>query len=81
MILHDGEYIITHTPMWPALTYYVNYDIIKYDYDLEKAKEWLLAAGYDVEVELTTLPILTVLAMIGAAAFCLRFILKRKDKL
>ncbi|MHA2256327.1 MAG: ABC transporter substrate-binding protein, partial [Candidatus Heimdallarchaeaceae archaeon] len=43
---HDGEYVIAHNPMYPYTAFYYYDDVIKYDYNLDKAREWLAAAGY-----------------------------------
>ena len=43
--IHDGEYFIANSVLYPCTAYYYYNDIIKYNYDLEKAREWLSAAG------------------------------------
>ncbi len=48
-VLHDGTFIIGDSPIFPIQYYWYNNDIIKYYYNLEKAKEWLQAAGYGSE--------------------------------
>ena len=40
-ILHDGEYVIAHSVLYPCSSFYYYEDIIKYDYDLILAEEWL----------------------------------------
>ncbi|MCE7743429.1 MAG: hypothetical protein GOP50_13340, partial [Candidatus Heimdallarchaeota archaeon] len=45
-VLHDGEYLIAHSVLYPSTAYYYYNDIIKYNYDLYSAMEWLIAAGY-----------------------------------
>ena len=48
-VLHEKEYSITHCPISPFFTNYYYDDIIKYDYNLEAAVDWLEAAGYDIK--------------------------------
>jgi ABC-type transport system substrate-binding protein len=45
IVLHDGEFQITHSVLFPYTEYYYYNDIIKYNYDLDSAFEWLEAAG------------------------------------
>ncbi len=40
-ILHDGEYLVAHSVLYPYTSYYYYNDIIKYDYNPELAEEWL----------------------------------------
>ncbi len=40
-ILHNGEYLIAHSVLFPYTAYYYYNDIIKYDFNLDKSKEWL----------------------------------------
>ena len=42
--LFDGDFFICHNLLDPSSTFYYYNGIIRYDYDLEKAKEWLNAA-------------------------------------
>ena len=43
-VLYDGERMICNSPMSPSAAYYYYNDILKYDHDLTKAKEWFDAA-------------------------------------
>ncbi len=47
-VLHDGEYLIAHSVLYPSTAFYYYNDIIKYNYDIRSAFEWLGAAGYPV---------------------------------
>ncbi|MHA1352032.1 MAG: ABC transporter substrate-binding protein [Candidatus Heimdallarchaeaceae archaeon] len=44
--LHYGEYFISHSPIYPARTYWYYNDIIKYNYELAIAWKWMELAGY-----------------------------------
>ncbi|MCG3221163.1 MAG: hypothetical protein H7641_07250, partial [Candidatus Heimdallarchaeota archaeon] len=57
-VLHDGEYTLCHNPMYLYTAFYYYDDVIKYNRDLDAAKEWLGYAGYSLEVTDTPLPIL-----------------------
>ncbi len=45
-IIHNGDYIIAHSVLYPFTGYFYYDDIIKYNYDLDVAKEWLSSGGY-----------------------------------
>ena len=45
-ILYDNEYLIVDHPLPPLLSPWFNDDLIKYGFDLDKASEWLRAAGF-----------------------------------
>lgn len=44
-IVHGGEYYITDYPIKEAMSFWCNPNIIRYDYDLEKAKYYMELAG------------------------------------
>ncbi|MCG3226292.1 MAG: hypothetical protein H7645_05175 [Candidatus Heimdallarchaeota archaeon] len=44
--IHDGEYLIAHSCLYPYTAFYYYDDVIKYEYNLDKAREWLAVAGY-----------------------------------
>ncbi len=52
-VLFDGESLICHSPLNPSLSFYYYNDIIKYDYNLEKAKEWFDATSSVPVMDLT----------------------------
>jgi ABC-type transport system substrate-binding protein len=66
-VIHDGEYLIAHSVLYPFTAYYYYNDIIKYNYDLDAAFEWLAAAGYEVTTS-APFPVMGIIAAIGAAA-------------
>ncbi|GAH22558.1 unnamed protein product, partial [marine sediment metagenome] len=68
-VIHDGEYLLSHSLIYPFTAFYYYNDIIKYNRDLKASEEWLLAAGYDVTITGVPVPIFGILAAIGAAAF------------
>jgi ABC-type transport system substrate-binding protein len=45
-IIHNGEYIIAHSVIYPYTGYFYYDDIIKYNYDLDVAKDWISSGGY-----------------------------------
>ncbi len=58
--LHDGEYLVAHSVLYPFTAYYYYNDIIKYNYDLRTAFEWLGATGYLVpDIPIETYPCCT----------------------
>lgn len=75
-VMLEGEAVICHSVTYPYHAFYYYNDIIKYDYNLEAAQEWLAAAGYTITIEVPV-PIIGIIAAIGAAAF-LVFYRKRK---
>ncbi len=67
-VVHNGEYIISHSMILPANTYHYYKDIIKYNYDLAEANEWLEFAGYNIIIAYANisfyLPLLCIIAII-----------------
>lgn len=45
-IVHHGEYVMYHSPLYPRMGIWVNPNIIKYNHDLCKANEYMFKAGY-----------------------------------
>ena len=75
-IKHEGKNIIANSVIYPYTSFYYYEDIIKYDCDLDKAREWLIAAGY-IDTEKITLPTLNyILALLVLPIFI--FLKKRK---
>ncbi len=68
-VIHDGEYLLAHSVIYPYTAFYYYNDIIKYTRDLDAAVDWLSAAGYDITVDPSPVPIFGILAAIGAASF------------
>ena len=75
-VIHDGEYLIAHSVLYPFTSFYYYNDIIKYNYDIWAAFEWLGAAGYTVPTKpitttvittTTPFPVFGIIAAIGAA--------------
>ncbi|MHA2357673.1 MAG: ABC transporter substrate-binding protein, partial [Candidatus Heimdallarchaeaceae archaeon] len=74
-ILHDEDYLIAHSVMYPYSAFFYYDDIIKYDYDLEKAFEWLSPAHYG------PIPSETSYSFVFISVFCVGIILlRRKSK-
>ncbi|MHA1210974.1 MAG: ABC transporter substrate-binding protein, partial [Candidatus Heimdallarchaeota archaeon] len=53
-IIHGGLWELIHHPISPNMGVWLNPNIIKYDYDLEKAKEYMAKAGYLIDDPPTT---------------------------
>ncbi|MBN1328600.1 MAG: hypothetical protein JXA54_03915, partial [Candidatus Heimdallarchaeota archaeon] len=47
-VIHAGEYQIVHWPIYPKMGIWCNPDIIQYNYNLNKAKEYMQIAGFDL---------------------------------
>ena len=75
-VIHDGEYQVAHSVVYPSQAFYYYNDIIKYNYDVDASFEWLEAAGYAIP-EGTPFPVFGIIAAIGAAAF-IAYYRKRK---
>ncbi len=75
-VIHDGEYLLSHSVIYPYTAYYYYNDILRYNRDLDVSIEWLNAAGYFPDITTAIVPLLGILAAIGAAAFIVFF--KRK---
>jgi len=50
-VLHDGDYFVAQSVLYPFTAYYYYNDVIKYNYDLNAAKEWLIAAGFPFQID------------------------------
>ncbi|NHJ04610.1 MAG: hypothetical protein EAX90_07295 [Candidatus Heimdallarchaeota archaeon] len=79
-VIHRGEYTITDHPIYLKMGIWCNPNIIRYNHDLDKAREYMAIAGYEVVEETTTTPgfgILIALSSIMAVASAI-VIKKRK---
>jgi peptide/nickel transport system substrate-binding protein len=47
-VIHRGEYTITDWPIYPKMGIWCNPNIIRYNHDLDKAREFMTKAGYDL---------------------------------
>ncbi len=74
-VLHEGEYLISDSPIYPIQDFWYYNDIIKYRYDIDAALQWLSVAGW---IEYTPLP--TPFMFIGVIAAIASFCLFRKKK-
>ena len=82
-VLHDGEYTVAHSVLYPSLTYYYYNDIIKYDYNLNASAEWLKAAGYQVAefpLSKTTTPNIGSVVVMVSLVLIIRVSFYRKRK-
>ena len=46
-VIHRGEYSICDNPIYPKLGVWNNPDIIRYNFDIDKARYYLTVSGYD----------------------------------
>ena len=77
--LHQGDYLITNSVIYPYTAYYYYDDIIKYDYNLELAKLWLSYAE-DVINPTTSTVSINLGCFVGIAIF-LVIVNKKKNNL
>ena len=49
-VLHDGEFLISDSPIYPVQAFWYYHDIVKYRFDLAASFEWLFAAGVISEI-------------------------------
>ncbi|MBK5114827.1 MAG: hypothetical protein KGD59_11695 [Candidatus Heimdallarchaeota archaeon] len=47
-VIHRGEYAISDTPLYPKMGVWNNPNIIRYNHDLDKARDYMTKAGYDL---------------------------------
>ncbi len=58
-VLHDGDYLLSDSPIYPVQAYWYYHDIVKYRYDLDASFEWLHAAGIITEIPTLTTETIT----------------------
>lgn len=73
--IHDGEYLISQSPIYPIQSYWYYNDIMKYDYNLDTSIEWLKRAGV-YEENTTTVPFTIIYFVV--AIFSYPLIRRRK---
>jgi ABC-type transport system substrate-binding protein len=76
-VFHSGEYILSHSPIYPYTTFYYYNEIIKYYRDLDLALKWLNYAGYGIIVH-NSLSIFNIFAALGAATVSIMTYRKRR---
>ncbi|MHA1443070.1 MAG: Loki-CTERM sorting domain-containing protein, partial [Candidatus Heimdallarchaeota archaeon] len=77
-VIHRGEYTITDHPIYLKMGIWCNPNIIRYNHDLDKAREYMTKAGYvvsDTSPGFSLWITLTSLMVVAAASV---FIIKRK---
>lgn len=79
-VIHRGEYGITDWPIYPAMGVWCNPNIIRYNHDLDKARELMNIAGFVIEQTETTpgFDLIAALSAILVAASASVYIVKRK---
>ncbi|MCF2142833.1 MAG: ABC transporter substrate-binding protein [Candidatus Heimdallarchaeota archaeon] len=79
-IIHGGDYFITDWPISPKLGIWCNPDIIRYRHYLEKAKEYMFYAGYDVDYTINLSRKLTVISLSCVSFFAMMILVRGKQK-
>ncbi len=66
-VIHNGDYLISHSVVYPSNAFYYFDDILKYSYDLHASFEWLDSVSYYVGLSRSSLsfylPILCAMAL------------------
>jgi len=75
-IIHGGDHFITDWPISPKLGIWCNPNIIRYRHDLEKAKEYMHYAGYEVDGYISSIDLPIKLTMIGLSVCLFAVLLK-----
>lgn len=78
-VIHDNDYIIFDSPIPNYLEEWYYDDVIKYDYNVKKAAEWLEAAGYVIPYE-TSYPFVLIAVNVFLLASTLLVFQKRMRK-
>ncbi len=80
-IIHNGDYIIAHSVLYPYTGYFYYDDIIKYNYDLDVAKDWISSGGYTcpTTTNIALLPIIIFVFVMFSLTLRKR-VKKRKNK-
>ncbi|MBN1330598.1 MAG: hypothetical protein JXA54_14080, partial [Candidatus Heimdallarchaeota archaeon] len=78
-VVHRGEYTITDWPIYPKMGIWCNPNIIRYNFDLDKAREFMYKAGYGTWTSATPgFTILITLTSIMLVASVAGIIIKKK---
>ncbi|MCK5140749.1 MAG: hypothetical protein KAQ70_01015 [Candidatus Heimdallarchaeota archaeon] len=78
-VIHDNDYIIFDSPLPNYLEEWYYDDVLKYDYNVKKAAEWLEAAGYVTPYE-TSYPFVLIAINVFLLASALLVFQKRMRK-
>jgi ABC-type transport system substrate-binding protein len=77
-VIHRGEYIITDHPIYVKQGIWCNPNIIRYNHDLDKAREYMQKAGYLVSATTPGFGFLITLSSLMAVAVASVYIVRRK---
>jgi len=79
-VIHRGEYVITDHPIYQKQGIWCNPNIIRYNHDLDKAREYMTKAGFDLGWTPTTpgFSLLITLASLMAVASATFLIIKKR---
>jgi ABC-type transport system substrate-binding protein len=79
-VIHRGEYTLTDWPIYPKMGIWCNPNIIRYNHDLDKAREYMTKAGFDLGWEPTPgfSLLITLTSIMTVASVTLIVVKKRK---
>lgn len=80
-VIHQGTYTLSDTPMYPKMGIWNNPNIIRYNHDLDKAREFMTKAGYDLGWTPATpgfTMIITLTSIMAVATITYLIVKKRK---
>ncbi len=77
-MVHGGEYIIADHPIPSKLSKWCNPNIIRYDHNFEKAKEYMRIAGYESITILTNIDYQIYLISLSTIAIFITLLNRRK---
>jgi len=79
-IIHGNSYFINDWPISPKSGIWCNPNIIRYRHNLEKAKEYMYYAGYDIDHTINLSRKLTVISLSCASFFAMMILGRGKQK-
>jgi len=77
-VVHNGEWIITDWPIYPKMGIWCNPNIIRYNFDLDKAREYMAKAGFGTTEDTPGFSLLITLSSIMLVATVAGIIVKKK---
>ena len=77
-VIHRGEFTITDHPIYLKMGIWCNPNIIRYNHDLDKAREYMTKAGYVITATSPGFGLWITLASLMTVAAATVFIVKKK---
>ncbi len=77
-VVHRGEYTLTDWPIYPKMGIWCNPNIIRYNFDLDKAREYMAKAGFGTTEDTPGFTLLITLSSIMLVATVAGIIVKKK---